>query len=95
MASDHINVLNQLADWLKEHEPNNVLMPLVSKRPQKPHKDGQWTWDDFHRHIKLFPMQREYGILNKTLFCLDFDNIELFYQFRKDHPEWLNNQLML
>ena len=87
---DVTNELKQLAAWLQRIAPENILMPLVaqSKRPVQAHKAGQWSWEAFHQHIASSPAHSDHGILLKTLFCLDFDDADLFIHFKDLHPEW-------
>ena len=78
--------LKTLADWLQQHAPENVLMPLRlgSKEPTRRHKDGQWNWDAFRRA----PVSADYGILMRTLICFDFDPPPLFDHIKAENPDW-------
>ena len=83
-----IEIMKKTRSFLKENRPNDILMPLKTKGPMFSHKDGKWTWPRFDEEIaKMSKGSFNIGILNKTLFNLDFDSKELADDWEAKYPE--------
>lgn len=73
-----VEIVAKTKDFLVSNRPQDMLMLLKAKGPMFAHKDGKWTWPRFDSEFaKLCRKPINIGILNKTLFNLDFDNKEL------------------
>ena len=87
MNATHRNDLDKLAAWLQQHAPEDILMPLIAKHPMEPHAGNVWSWEAFFSYPHLSSVS-DFGILMKGLFCVDFDNADLFQRMKDEHPEW-------
>ena len=81
------NDLNQLAEWLQRDAPHDILMPLIAKHPMEAHRGNVWSWEAFLNYPNLSSVS-DFGILMKNLFCVDFDDADLFQWFREQHSGW-------
>lgn len=87
--------IRKLEQWLKQHAPENVLMPLKSetdKSPKWPHAKGQWSWKQFESEpIANYVNPACIGILCRTLFVVDVDSHSLIEHLRQEWPsEWFS-----
>jgi P4 family phage/plasmid primase-like protien len=67
--------------FLKNHYPDNIIMPTVFKNPKYRHKDGQWTWKSVYEKSSELGPKKNGAILLKTFIVLDFDDIELAVEY--------------
>jgi hypothetical protein len=75
-----------LEQWLQENYPNDVLMPVVGKRPVHFFKNRSWTWRKYNWHKSRNQQTSDVAILLFDICVLDFDVVEIADQFEERFP---------
>ena len=86
----HSAELERLVTVLKEHHPDNVLMPLRHqlKSPVFGHKDGRWSWERFSDYAEdSLSQDQPIGILMRSLIAIDIDDRSLIPAWEERFPE--------
>ena len=80
--------VEQLANFLKQHHPENILMWVEknAKRPVHAHKSGQWKWENFLQYKANSFDGLDIAILLKDLVVIDIDNKELIDEYESKFP---------
>lgn len=91
---DWYDEIVRLDQWLQSDAPENVLMPLVMKKPMHKHAKGKWGRADFLKLKRCdFAEPPSVGILLKTLICIDIDSHGVVAHLRSKFPEWFNQAI--
>ena len=88
----YIASVDSLVATLKEHHPDNVVMPLrmngIMKSPAFSHKDGRWTWERFADYADgSLEVNQPIGILMRSLIAIDIDDRSLIQEWEAAYPE--------
>lgn len=95
-------MIQSITNFLKEHYPQDLLMPVYGtcppdkcgeKQPRHRHKDGQWSWAQLDAFQASHPSHMHYAILLRTLCVIDFDSHELHQEWEARFPEMLTAPL--
>lgn len=81
--------LNRLVHFLKNHFPNDLLMPTKegTKHPMFPHKNGAWSWEKFDEYHKKHPNLTNVCIILNDLCVIDIDTDLLVEKYESLYPE--------
>lgn len=79
--------IDALYRFLITERPADMLMPVIDKRPAFPHKNGQWSWDQYMKFRNDNTTHTEYAMLLQSVCVVDFDTMDIIPAWERIYPE--------